>query len=1099
MVTPIHSQSRRGFALLITITLLAFLVLLLVSLASLTRVETQVASNNQALSQARQNALLALNIALGQLQKYAGPDQRVTARADILSAAPAAGNALWTGVWGNSQPSSALSTTGTLLNWLVSGNEGASFAASTAAATFGQITTAATGIVKTPATALTTTGASPTGVTLAGTNSAGSAAANQVIVPLMTVTVPAGQLPGFASTDTTATPIGRYAYWVGDEGVKARVNLVDPAVSIPAGHPMIQSWTTAQRVGIEATSLIGSKYPINDTSLEKTFTPGQLSLVASTITGADLAGQFHDLTFNSRSVLADVAAGGLKKDLTNWLAATPAQLSVLGPGVAPQDTDLLFNPVDLGAAATATFGVPAWGLIRSFDATRYDGTTALPPRVQTATVHGVAPVLTYARLGFSISGTVGSPLNVHLHPIAVLWNPHNAPIAGGSYQLGFNPGYNQTNRMITFRSGSATGTVLATLLLDAAQVVDQPPASAPNGKYFVFTITTPPLEAGQSYVFSYNPGAGDMSTPGVTSPEPSLTLAGTAPLTATTAAADVHWVASTLSGGTWNGGGFEVTLRSAATGTPAPAWQDVDASAYHQIQNLGFGTPVMPTPTSLASIGPLGSSPQFVMVAEALMTRSPQTFQNRWIAQHNLRAPLSTRTQFEGAGYNGNNSSYGSGVTRSVTPPVFAGNNASAGLQVQGGTATPMVMAEILPAGLPLMSLGQLQHANLSLLDIYPANAVGNSHPNYRLAPAQASRTTSGLTGSFSHPTAVRVTSIYDISYGLNRTLWDKYFFSTVPSALTQGNIDDAAYQLPNSRHTLHRDNSAALAPADLAGAAAFNTAAAHLLLDGGFNINSTSVEAWRAVLGSLNGLAYDPTTDGAGSALSFPFSRFVTPKGGTGDPWQGYRTLTQDQITQLATNIVAEVKARGPFLSLADFVNRRLVAGATGLKGALQAALDATTTGSGATNPASVATSTVYPSLPATQPAGYYYLDAMRGGTADTPPYGTLAAFAPGMVSQADILSSLGATLTARSDTFTVRTYGEVLNPVSGASEGRAWAEAVVQRLPDYVDSTDTTLLAANGGTGAATAPAATGTTNRTYGRRFGIVSFRWLTPNDI
>jgi hypothetical protein len=122
-----------------------------------------------------------------------------------------------------------------------------------------------------------------------------------------------------------------------------------------------------------------------------------------------------------------------------------------------------------------------------------------------------------------------------------------------------------------------------------------------------------------------------------------------------------------------------------------------------------------------------------------------------------------------------------------------------------------------------------------------------------------------------------------------------------------------------------------------------------------------------------------------------------------------------------------------------------------------------------------------------------------MRGGTANTPPYGTLAAFAPGQVSQADILSSLGATLTARSDTFTVRTYGEVLNPVSGVSEGRAWAEAVVQRFPDYVDSTDTALLAANGGTGAATAPAATGATNRIYGRRFGIVSFRWLTPNDI
>src|SRR5690606_17315168 len=73
---------RGGFALLITITLVAFLVLVLVSLATLTRVETRVAGNSQQVAQARQNALMALNIAVGQLQRYAGPDQRATAPSD---------------------------------------------------------------------------------------------------------------------------------------------------------------------------------------------------------------------------------------------------------------------------------------------------------------------------------------------------------------------------------------------------------------------------------------------------------------------------------------------------------------------------------------------------------------------------------------------------------------------------------------------------------------------------------------------------------------------------------------------------------------------------------------------------------------------------------------------------------------------------------------------------------------------------------------------------------------------------------------------------------------------------------------------------------
>ncbi|HEY9249944.1 MAG TPA: hypothetical protein VIO38_12470, partial [Rariglobus sp.] len=99
---PSKSAARRerGFALLITITLLAFLVLLLVSLASLTRVETQVAANNQQLAQARQNALMALNIAVGQLQKYAGPDQRTTARADLENGAGKS-NGQWIGVYGS--------------------------------------------------------------------------------------------------------------------------------------------------------------------------------------------------------------------------------------------------------------------------------------------------------------------------------------------------------------------------------------------------------------------------------------------------------------------------------------------------------------------------------------------------------------------------------------------------------------------------------------------------------------------------------------------------------------------------------------------------------------------------------------------------------------------------------------------------------------------------------------------------------------------------------------------------------------------------------------------------------------------------------------
>jgi len=42
-------------------------------------------------------------------------------------------------------------------------------------------------------------------------------------------------------------------------------------------------------------------------------------------------------------------------------------------------------------------------------------------------------------------------------------------------------------------------------------------------------------------------------------------------------------------------------------------------------------------------------------------------------------------------------------------------------------------------------------------------------------------------------------------------------------------------------------------------------------------------------------------------------------------DAWMGMRALSADEVNQLAIAIVEEVKSRGPFISLADFVNRRL------------------------------------------------------------------------------------------------------------------------------------------------------------------------------
>ena len=54
-------------------------------------------------------------------------------------------------------------------------------------------------------------------------------------------------------------------------------------------------------------------------------------------------------------------------------------------------------------------------------------------------------------------------------------------------------------------------------------------------------------------------------------------------------------------------------------------------------------------------------------------------------------------------------------------------------------------------------------------------------------------------------------------------------------------------------------------------------------------------------------------------------------------------------------------------------------------------------------------------------------------------------------MITQLDVLNTVGPNLTARSDTFTVRAYGEALDN-AGNTIGRAWVEVVVQRTAQFM-----------------------------------------------
>ena len=123
-----------------------------------------------------------------------------------------------------------------------------------------------------------------------------------------------------------------------------------------------------------------------------------------------------------------------------------------------------------------------------------------------------------------------------------------------------------------------------------------------------------------------------------------------------------------------------------------------------------------------------------------------------------------------------------------------------------------------------------------------------------------------------------------------------------------------------------------------------------------------------------------------------------------------------------------------------------------------------------------------------------------MERAIADTDINAPVAQFSSQFLTQADVMTALAPVLFPRSDTFVIRSYGEAVNPATSATEGRAWCEAIVQRVPDYLVGPGVDATGAAIGDAAEVAPASlVSEINKIHGRRFKVVSFRWLTRSDI
>ncbi|MSR72873.1 MAG: hypothetical protein EXS20_05865, partial [Opitutales bacterium] len=412
------NRKRSGFSLVLSLAIMAGMVMLVIVLAAFLQVETRLALGHSGYMRARLNAIASAKMALGQLQQLAGPDQRVTMRADMYDAgktpgaqssttvstsenpsAPTGGKLshqkrYWTGVWATGGVSqnrvrdwnvAKPHDTRLFLGWLSSpgvisttdpeiadASKLPNYLPNSGAYTFPSNASPyppATGISSTEGKNLIDDLGNPLSLT-----------PDTVLVPLlsrgsvkMTATAPSRwavqysgavdampmPLPGPNATGGIKYGVnGRYAFWVGDEGVKAKANIPD-AYGITSGganyKTALSIWdegfrgSGAQRSALEAilpsdkldyagATILTNTWKFStwrdadiaisnswDTSyMARVKTPNDLSVWANTASGT-AAGDamrdaakilWHDVTPWSYSTITDTYNGGVKVDLS---------------------------------------------------------------------------------------------------------------------------------------------------------------------------------------------------------------------------------------------------------------------------------------------------------------------------------------------------------------------------------------------------------------------------------------------------------------------------------------------------------------------------------------------------------------------------------------------------------------------------------------------------------------------------------------------------------------------------------------------------------------------------------------------------------------
>lgn len=1154
--------TERGFALIVTLSLMILLTVIAVGLLMLSTITLRSTGQGAAMATARSNARLALMLAIGELQKTAGPDTRITAPANLVNAEAAPG---LTGVWKSWRPApGSVDYTGpkhgdNFMGYLMSNPNPAA--------------------LQDPAT-LPQGGAGKSQL-LVGTGSVGTTdQKRQVNAPLVNVTGATG-----------SASRGAFSWAVLDEGVKSRIDLL-PGEEAEGQGELITRVGSSARNGFEDVEKMGFLNENREqllANLPKLASLDQVKLASKDKESSSL--YFHDFTVDSSSVQSDTANGGLKTDLSvvfdgNFGAAVPAPFNnkyVYSDGTAPYQ-------------GTATNSDPQWSLYANFARLyrKVSGTdnpktgikAALPSGYSLKTIYDktlkknryepnmaslkqplLMPTVLRVDMVFTLvtrqahqphNNVPAYPYMLHFMylPVITLHNPYNTPLRVTNMVAEFSDipigfeflvnnqatttgGLMPMNDLYSGQEGSKKlfSMTLSNSLTGATEVVMGAGETRIFGTPFPAEATWDQEVAANGKSFfdwqSNKTGTGGSvkTMPGMISgPNDGVGF-------------DVDWLAPDKSRASWvnsRKAGGVVLLKAddnlkVRFGPKAPVSATNSFSVGLKLNGTQAGTTQVfyMSDSRLETIMEEGVSPRF---AEA--RNFPETFPRGGSSPINTLSVLENnstkvkdytrarpfavfsvgaKTTVEsftrsrpvadtGISFQMATCDFTSAASQGTSPLEFSlVPVSSGGLVIESGgitdtKGTPLqafffgghgsntgtnnaTIFEVPMA--PLQSIAQLRHANAGSIASAPyvSYTVGESRAHPAIPSGEV----------FYQQDTSR--NLLDHSWLSNDQLWDRYWFSSLSTLQGMGYQGAAAKtqevlaseffegttQLPNPRNVPYLSSGqTAVDAAEEARTAGGKKAAACIMTRGAFNVNSTSVAAWKSVLTSM--LDSDvPLAGGSKEAnpSGTPFLRMRQPVAASNagltpreQLWNGYRLLDKDEIDSLAKEIVKEVKARGPFLSMSEFVNRRLgEPGELSRCGALQAALDRT----------SINEVMEVNALPVSagdvSSYGWQNTDAVTNNT---------GAGAPGEVSQGDILSAIGSFVSVRSDTFRIRAFGDARNN-SGAIVARAWCEATVQRVPDYLDSTDSPDAVAS-------MPS-----NVNFGRQFRVIAFRWLHPQEV